>query len=212
MTQKSRKILLVDDDILFVSLMSDFLSDAGFDITTAADGEEGLQLVKHQTFDLIIADIMMPRMDGFEMVEQIQQDPRSAHIPVVMLSAKGETSDRIHGLRAGANAFMVKPFELEELTAQLEALLRYHQSHGEPKNGMSSTPTTIKSAVGYDSLTPSEKAVLNFVAMGLLNKEIAKKLNVSTRTIESHVRSMLQKTTLDNRTALARWAMDGQLV
>ncbi|WP_287129719.1 response regulator transcription factor [Candidatus Cyanaurora vandensis] len=203
----ARKLLLVDDDSLFTSLMSDFLTDLGYGLVVGGDGVEGLALAKQHAPELLIADIMMPKMNGFELVQTLRADSRFQGLPIIMLSAKGETVDRIRGLHSGADAYLVKPFELDELTALLEALLR-------PRNLSKVAPRTIPSdsLASSENLTPTEHSVLQHLAVGMLNKEIAKKMCLSTRTVESHVHSMLQKTTLTNRTALARWAMEAQIV
>jgi DNA-binding NarL/FixJ family response regulator len=100
---------------------------------------------------------------------------------------------------------LAKPFEFEELSALIEANLR-------PAKNSAPVPQSAVPPLLKEHLTTTERSVLTYVAMGMLNKEIAKKMCISTRTVESHVRNLLQKTALANRTALARWAMDMQLV
>ncbi|HBB31642.1 MAG TPA: DNA-binding response regulator, partial [Cyanobacteria bacterium UBA9273] len=153
----------------------------------------------------------MPEMDGYTLVENLRKDPRTSWIPVLFLSAKGQSQDRIKGLSKGADVYMVKPFEPEELVAQVESSLKQairliHHS------GTAGTEVTPKIQVPFDvELTPTELKVVQFVARGMANREIAEQLNVSQRTIESHVSNMLGKTGLHNRTELARWAIESSM-
>jgi len=208
-SQKNNKqLLLIDDDPNLILLVKDYLEFRGYQVTTAENGLEGLEILKELTPDMIICDVMMPEMDGYAFVEQIRQDARSSWIPVMFLSAKGQSHDKVKGLNTGADLYMVKPFEPEELVAQVEACLR--QAGRMPKPRLDSGPT-IQVPKNVE-LTKTELKVVDLVAQGLKNGEIAAKLNVSQRTIESHVSNMLNKTGLHNRTELARWAMESNMV
>lgn len=208
-TQKeSRQILLVDDDPNLTLLLKDYLEFQGYQVETAENGQEALEKLEVDLPDLIICDIMMPEMDGYALVEKIRQNPRTNWIPLMLLSAKGQSRDRIKGLRTGADVYMVKPFEPEELAAQvassLEQLSRfvgYSTQPPLPANERIQLPSTVE-------LTSTEAKVIQLVALGMANKEIADQLYVSQRTIESHVSKMLGKTGLKNRTELARWALE----
>jgi DNA-binding NarL/FixJ family response regulator len=154
---------------------------------------------------------MMPEMDGYQLVSNIRQDPKTSWIPVLFLSAKGQSQDRVKGLNIGADVYMVKPFEPEELVAQVESSLKQASrliQHKDAKGG----DNAPKIQVPFDvELTPTELRVVQFVARGMANREIAEELNVSQRTIESHVSNMLGKTGLHNRTELARWAIENSM-
>ena len=157
---------------------------------------------------LPICDVMMPEMDGYSLVSAIRSDPKTSWIPVLFLSAKGQSQDRVKGLNIGADVYMVKPFEPEELVAQVESSLKQASrliQHKDSKGGESSPRIQVPFDV---ELTPTELRVVQFVARGMANREIAEELNVSQRTIESHVSNMLGKTGLHNRTELARWAIE----
>ena len=159
---------------------------------------------------MIICDVMMPEMDGYAFVDNIRQNERTSWIPVLFLSAKGQSQDRVKGLNIGADVYMVKPFEPEELVAQVEASLKqaFRQRQQPGSNGEGET----KIQVPFDvHLTQTELKVVQFVARGLANRDIADELNVSQRTVESHVSNMLGKTGLHNRTELARWAIENQM-
>ena len=153
---------------------------------------------------------MMPEMDGYAFVNQVRQDERTSWIPILFLSAKGQSGDKIKGLNIGADVYMVKPFEPEELVAQVEASLKQAFRQRQQTGGGNDNEAKIQ--VPFDvHLTQTELKVVQFVARGLANRDIAQELNVSQRTVESHVSNMLGKTGLNNRTELARWAIENQM-
>ena len=202
-----KRLLLIDDDPNLILLVKDYLEFRGYEVLTADNGKEALNLLSQNLPDMIICDIMMPEMDGYALIENVRQDRRTSWIPVLFLSARGQSQDRIKGLNLGADVYMVKPFEPEELVAQVESslkqtnrLLMYTEGVGDDSSPIQ-VPATVE-------LTPTELKVVQLVARGLANREIALQMNVSQRTIESHVSNMLGKTGLSNRTELARWAIE----
>ncbi len=207
---EQRRLMLVDDDPNLILLVRDYLEFRGYEVVTAENGVEALKLLQNNDVpDLIICDIMMPEMDGYTLVKVIRDDPQTNWIPVLFLSAKGQSQDKVKGLNTGADVYIVKPFEPEELVAQVESSLRQaSRLITRPKSGMEGTPVIqVRRDV---ELTPTELKVVQLVAQGMANREIAKIMKVSQRTIESHVSNMLSKTGLHNRTELARWAMESQ--
>lgn len=205
-----KRLLLIDDDPNLILLVKDYLEFRGYEVVTAENGREALEVLEQDVPDMIICDVMMPEMDGYSLVKHVREDPRTSWIPVLFLSAKGQSQDRVKGLNTGADVYMVKPFEPEELVAQVESSLKQasrmmqHQTKG--------AETGPKIQVPFDvELTPTELRVVQFVARGMANREIAEELNVSQRTIESHVSNMLGKTGLHNRTELARWAIENSM-
>lgn len=206
-----RRLLLIDDDPNLILLVKDYLEFRGYEVITAENGREALEVLESETPDMIICDVMMPEMDGYQLVSTIRQDPKTSWIPVLFLSAKGQSQDRVKGLNIGADVYMVKPFEPEELVAQVESSLKQASrliQHKDAKGGENAP----KIQVPFDvELTPTELRVVQFVARGMANREIAEELNVSQRTIESHVSNMLGKTGLHNRTELARWAIENSM-
>ncbi|MBE9177932.1 response regulator [Oculatella sp. LEGE 06141] len=117
------KLLLIDDDFNLVMLTKDYLEYKGYEVITAENGVQGIEAVLREKPDLIICDVMMPEMNGYTFVGKVREDPETQGIPVLFLSAKGQSKDRIDGLKVGADVYMVKPFEPDELVAQVEALL-----------------------------------------------------------------------------------------
>jgi DNA-binding NarL/FixJ family response regulator len=205
-----KRLLLIDDDPNLILLVRDYLEFRGYEVLTADNGKEALNLLSQNLPDMIICDIMMPEMDGYALIENVRQDQRTSWIPVLFLSARGQSQDRIKGLNLGADVYMVKPFEPEELVAQVESSLRQTNRLLLYTDGMGddSSPIQVPATV---ELTPTELKVVQLVARGLANREIALQMNVSQRTIESHVSNMLGKTGLSNRTELARWAIETRM-
>lgn len=203
----NKRLLLIDDDPNLILLVKDYLEFRGYEVITAENGREALEVLEHDIPDMIICDVMMPEMDGYALVEHVREDPRTNWIPVLFLSAKGQSQDKVKGLNKGADVYMVKPFEPEELVAQVESSLKqanrliHHSGTGAEAGSTIQVPFDVE-------LTPTELKVVQFVARGMANREIAEQMNVSQRTIESHVSNMLGKTGLHNRTELARWAIE----
>ena len=210
--QKPKQLLLVDDDPNLILLIQDYLEFQGYEVKSADNGQEALDILEKYIPDLIICDIMMPDIDGYEVVERIREDSRISWIPVIFLSAKGQATDRVKGLTKGADVYLVKPFEPEELVAQVESSLKQVNRFQERYESNVDLEEGAKIHVPNDvTLTRTETKVVQFVSEGLANREIAEKLNVSQRTVESHVSNMLNKTRLHNRTELARWAIQNHL-
>lgn len=122
------RILLVEDDASIREVTALGLGAAGFEVVTAADGVEGLDRFRAEAFDLVLLDIMLPRLDGYEVCRQIR---RTSTVPVVMLTARSDTMDVVLGLEAGADDYVRKPFDLPELIARLRAALRRAGARGD---------------------------------------------------------------------------------
>jgi two-component system, OmpR family, alkaline phosphatase synthesis response regulator PhoP len=116
------KVLLVEDEAGLVLTLTDRLEAEGFAVKSATDGERGLEMALSEKFDLIILDVMLPRKNGYDVCRDLRQ--KSINTPVLMLTAKGETIDKVLGLKLGADDYLTKPFEVIELLARIEALLR----------------------------------------------------------------------------------------
>ncbi len=126
----SERILLVDDDPRLAEMVSEYLGEAGFRVTIAADGRAGLERLSRAPFEALVLDLMLPDMDGLELCRQVRASAAStAEIPILMLTARGDAMDRVVGLELGADDYLPKPFEPRELLARLRALLR-RRRHG----------------------------------------------------------------------------------
>jgi len=115
------RILLIDDDVELCALLKELLTREGFELQTEHDGAKGLERARSGEFDLVVLDVMLPRLDGFEVLRQLR---RSSMVPVLMLTARGEDVDQIVGLELGADDYLAKPFNPRELTARIRAILR----------------------------------------------------------------------------------------
>ena len=119
-----KKIVIAEDDDAIAHMINMTLGDAGFLCLRASDGEEALNLVRLHTPDLLVLDVMMPRLDGMEVARRIKNDVLLSRTPILMLTALSAVDDKVEGIEAGADAYMVKPFDLRELSAQVKALIR----------------------------------------------------------------------------------------
>ena len=120
------RILIVEDDVQAAEAMARGLAEAGNQCQLAVDGAQGLDMARQERFDVIVADRMMPRMDGLAMIETLRRD--GDRTPVLVLSALGEIDDRVAGLKAGGDDYLVKPYAFAELSARVEALARRHET------------------------------------------------------------------------------------
>jgi DNA-binding response OmpR family regulator len=118
------KVLVVDDDSNICDLIELYLQKEGYKVFKAFNGNEALKTFKEKQIDILVLDVMMPVMDGYEVLKEIR---KSSQVPVLMLTAKGETFDRVLGLELGADDYMVKPFEPKELVARIRAVLRRYK-------------------------------------------------------------------------------------
>jgi DNA-binding response OmpR family regulator len=127
------EILVVDDDRPSVKLISYLLREEGYIVSTAQDGQTALKIIQQRSPDLVILDVMMPHLDGFEVCRRIR---RMAKIPIIFLSAKGQVDDKVRGLNIGADDYLVKPFEPAELLARVEAVLRRSGTFSDQQDAM----------------------------------------------------------------------------
>ena len=127
----SRKVLVVDDEKLIVKGIRFSLEQDGMDVDCAYDGEEALEMAQEKKYDIILLDLMLPKMDGFEVCQQIRE---FSNVPIVMLTAKGEDMDKILGLEYGADDYITKPFNILEVKARIKAIMRRAGSNQEEKD------------------------------------------------------------------------------
>ncbi len=223
------QLLLVDDEPGLREAVKDYLQESGFSVQVASNAREGWELVQQNLPDLVISDIMMPQVDGYQFLKQLRDDPRFRLLPVIFLTAKGMTTDRIQGYQAGVDAYLPKPFDPDELVAIVENLLERRSSRTPTPTEEGEAPNitelanqiaqikallTQKNAISQSpapfaiDLTPREQSVLNLVAEGLMNKEIARRLETSVRNVEKYVSRLFSKTGTNSRTELVRFALE----
>ena len=162
------KILVVDDDKNICDLIGLYLKKEGFDVLYANDGEEALEKFKTASPDLIVLDLMLPKKDGISVCREIRGQ---SNVPIIMLTAKGETFDKVLGLEMGADDYIVKPFETKELSARIKAVLRrFEPSSGDKTDvsypGLYISLTNYELKIGDNTLEvpPKELELLYFLA------------------------------------------------
>lgn len=148
----NKHILIVDDDKSIADLVDIYLRNEGYEVSKAHDGKEALRLIAEQTFHLVILDVMMPEMDGLEVCRELR---REQTIPILMLSAKAEDSDKILGLITGADDYLVKPFNPLELLARVKSLLRRSYGFNIPQAPQTNQDTIDIHTVQINKMTHS---------------------------------------------------------
>ena len=206
----SKRLLVVDDEPNLLRAVAACLKAENYEVSTARSGHEALMQLANSVPDLIISDIRMPGMDGYKLARQLRGSPRTALVPIVFLTAKDETADRIEGFRVGVDAYLTKPFEPDELIAVVNAILqRVERTNSHIARLVSSGNTEDASLTLQDeTLTDAETRVAVAVSRGLSNKEIAAELEISVRTVENHISHILDKKGFSNRVEIARYVFE----
>lgn len=217
-------LLVADDDLGIRVAVGDYLEALGYAVTTAANGRLALDAIHRIHPHLLVLDISMPEMSGYELVRQVRLEPMTRLLPVVFLTDRNDTADRILGYQAGCDSYLAKPFELDELGAIVRNLLDRAQIVTDWRQSSPQSPTssnTIVSALTLAQspkvsgegleLTPREREVVSLLSQGLSNPQIGMKLHLSPRTVEKHVTSLFRKTDTTNRAELVGYAIENQL-
>ncbi len=199
-------ILIADDDKNICELVRLYLEKEGYKLTSVYDGDSALANVFREEYSMVILDIMMPGKDGFEVLKEIR---KKSNVPVIMLTAKGETLDKILGLEFGADDYIVKPFEPKELVARIKAVLRRVEFKNEPEQKVSFENLSIDMST-YElhlagklvAIPPKELELLNFLCTHpnkvftrdqLLNEVWGYDYYVDSRTVDVHVKRLREK-------------------
>ena len=205
----SKRLLVVDDEPNLLRAVAACLKAEDYEVSTARSGHEALMQLAEAVPDLIISDIRMPGMDGYKLARQLRGSPRTALVPIVFLTAKDETTDRIEGFRAGIDAYLTKPFEPDELIAVVNGILnRVERTHSQIARLVSSANEEAPISFQDEALTDAENRVAVAVSRGLSNKEIAAELEISVRTVENHISHILDKKGFSNRVEIARYVFE----
>jgi len=206
----TKRLLVVDDEPKLLRAIALDLKGEGYDVLTARSGNEALVSVAQKLPDLIVSDIRMPGMDGYALARRLRQNQSTALIPIVFLTAKDTTEDRIEGFRTGVDAYLTKPFEPDELLAVIASILsRVERTHTQIARIVGKAEAERADERFYDeALTETETRVAGAVSRGLSNKEIAREFNISVRTVEHHIRHILAKKNFSNRVAIALFVKD----
>jgi len=231
-------ILVADDDFATRLSINDYLEILGYSVIAAENGKEALDLVEEFQPHLIVTDITMPEMDGYEFVRRVRTRPAFRLLPVIFLTERTSTEERIRGYQMGCDNYLAKPFELSELGVVIRSLLdRYaliaqaSSRSPEPEMMPKEARSRVKDKGELDvltqnsemgdrpspgpnspSLTQREQEVLDLLTEGFSNIQIGSRLHLSPRTIEKHVSSLFRKTLSNNRAELVRFAMEHHLI
>jgi len=221
MNEKELHILVVDDEERIRRLLRMYLEKEGFVISEAADGEEALQMALDVDYDLVLLDLMLPKMDGTEVCAKLRQ---SKSTPVIMLTARGEETNRVHGFEVGADDYVVKPFSPREVIYRVKAILRRTSSSATVASGNSSNNIVFPNLViehdahrvtagGVEvSLTPKEYELLHYLAASpdkvfsreqLLKDVWNYEFFGDLRTVDTHVKRLREKLTKTSPEAAA---------
>lgn len=203
------RILVVDDDRQIIRLIQSYLERASYQVLTAYDGETALHAIRRERPDLVVLDLMLPNRDGWEITRTVRSDPNLAALPIIMLTARVEDTDKIVGLELGADDYIAKPFNPHEVVARVRAVLRR-------ATGAAVTPHVIQvGGLRMDvdrhevtlngapvELTPTEFDLLKvlmeqcghaFTRMELVEKGLGYNFEGLDRTVDSHIKNLRRK-------------------
>jgi DNA-binding response OmpR family regulator len=207
--ERRKKILIVDDEPHIVELVAMYLRQSGYDSDAAGDGATALELARAERPDLVLLDLMLPGMSGLEVCRLLRQDAKTARIPIIMLTAKSEESDKVIGLGIGADDYVTKPFGLRELVARIEVALRHAAPPPSPGQTLRIGELEIDEGghevrVGGEgvSLSPTEFSLLALLARNagkvVKRADIIGELGLAAsqeeaRSLDVHVRNLRKK-------------------
>jgi two-component system response regulator ResD len=202
------KVLIVDDEMQMRNLIGFYLKQQSFDVVEATDGVEAMKIFPTSNFDLVILDVMMPNMDGWEVCRKIRD---ISNVPIIMLTARTDLSDKVHGFQQGADDYLTKPFEIEELLVRVNALLRRSKKEDNNEkdkaisvNGMVINPTSRKLYINNEDINVTRKEfdLLYLLASNrnrvydrefLLQNIWGDEFFGDDRTVDQHVKNIREK-------------------
>ncbi len=208
------KILVVDDEINIQELIKFNLMSQGYDVLACGDGKEALEIINEFNPELILLDVMLPGMDGYKVCKEIRNDNSITTLPIIMITAKGEEGDKIHGLEIGADDYITKPFSVKELIARVKAVLRRTKiQHFDDIYSFGEITIDFQK---HEVKKNNEKIELTFKEFELLSEFIKNKGRVltrefllekiwgyeyigETRTIDVHIRHLRKKIEIDDK-------------
>jgi DNA-binding NarL/FixJ family response regulator len=211
LSRKSSKLMLIDDEKKLLVAIEKYLLIKQFNIIICNSGREALNVLKKETVDLLIIDIIMSDMNGYEFVNKLEKKAKIGHIPFIFLTAKGMTEDRIRGYKIGCKAYLAKPFDPEELVAVIDNILSDKKNIKNINNIKKEIQDLRKEINSFNkfnqnlTFTKREINILLAISQGLSNRDIANKLKISVRNVEKYVTRLLDKTNVCNRVKLANY-------
>ena len=207
-------LLIVEDDPAISLALVDYFESERYTVLASSSGEVALEMLDRYHPHLVIADITLPKMDGYDLVRNMRMLPAHRLLPIVLLTARGQVEDRVRGYQLGCDVYISKPFDLSELSAVVRNLLDRSQMQQSELQVRVQSPELIARQPNPDDLvlTERESQVLDLLCHGLSNRHIGLKLSLSPRTVEKYVSRLLQRTDTSNRADLVRYAMEHDLV
>lgn len=216
------KILLIDDEKKHLEATKKYLEYQGFEVCIESSSEKVLHSINKIKPDIIIVDILMRDIDGYQLVEELQLRKNFLDIPFIFVTAKGMTQDRIKGYKIGCSGYIPKPFDPDELVAIIKNILKrkniYINEIKRTRKEFRSMNVCIENQYNLLkmesvklNLTEREISILEFVMQGFKNREIATKLAISIRNVEKYISRLLAKTNCRNRTELIKLFYSNQI-
>jgi two-component system alkaline phosphatase synthesis response regulator PhoP len=214
MTLPARRILLVEDEPSLVTTLTDRLTSEGYIVESAHDGPAGLASTNKERFDLIILDVMLPGMNGFDVCRDLRR--RGSEVPILMLTARGQVVDKVLGLKLGADDYLAKPFDMIELLARVESLIRRTRTALAPSPAtyiFGTSRVDFRSGIVFKDGEPIELSALEFKLLAyliehrgellsrdrILNEVWGYDTTPYSRTVDVHIASLRQKVEPDPR-------------
>jgi len=203
------RILITDDEpMLLLALQRSFRMDKpDWEVVLARTGQEALEQLRIQPYDVLVTDILMPGMDGMTLLGEIRADPRLTDTTVIFMTSKDDRESMRAGMTAGADDYLTKPFTPAELLAAITGRLRRKELVPVLPDEARASREQVESL-----LTERERGILAHIGRGLVTKEIAAVLGISPRTVDVHRTNLMRKLGVHNATALARLAIMAELV
>lgn len=198
-------ILVIEDEAALRNNITEIIEHYGFRVISASTGEEGIKLAEELIPDIIISDIMLPGIDGFEMFARVKQLPQLKRTAFIFLTAKSTRSDARTGMDMGADDYLTKPFTKEELISSVRTRFEKLSKLNEPQ--LEDTELIDATSKNLSSLTKTENKVLNEISEGRTTPQIAQKLFVSKKTIENHRVNISRKLNLSGPNSLIKFAL-----
>lgn len=204
------RILIIEDDGPTRENLELILDMEGFDVRSAADGKAGLTLARRECPDLIVCDVSMPGLDGHAVLRELRANPEHADIPFIFLTARGERHDQRLGMNLGADDYLCKPVDAEDLLGAIRTRLKRRQLTQDATLRDADFGPDFSSATPLEALglTPREAEVLLWVSQGKANSDVATILSMSEKTVKIHLNHIFEKLNVETRTAAAMHALE----
>ncbi len=205
-----KQILIIEDDIALQDTLDNLLQLEGFKTIMANNGKKGIELAKKKHPDLIVCDVMMPEVGGLEVISELQKSSTTALIPFIFLTAKTEIKDFRNGMRLGADDYIMKPFNNEELIKAIRFRIDKQQKIIDAgKSTIPQKSVSTKNAIPH--LTKREREIVHLFCKGLSCSQISKKLFISFHTVDSHRKNIEKKINVKNIPSIVRFAYENNL-